>query len=416
MPFPWFAIMPGVRIPPPAAAYPRPVHNVPPVTSTSNATQGPYPIEGVGLGDILPKSKIFSSLKCLSSDTFQYSKWCLYNPQKQDRIGRRYDETIAFLYSLNGTVDYSAKVIEPAYFERNDFEDEIARLSRAYHQQAHVTTIPYRQGLPNAVIATWGSVDLVPLDSSDLQSFANGLSPKVGFIVDFLGDFKRSAQEGLPIFVLSGGAGMIWSASSDENGKGKLRFSAIDATKLTLISGPKVAAQTEPDRDPAAAAAPPSPAGPPLQKFSETAVTTSATGDSVTQSVAAPAPVSEASQGASMPVASSTGGECSKLTDPVQRLDCYDKTAVELRPSAARSEERPKTSHLMPAAEKMVIEAVERPRHDYGSASNEMQQGGARGVRAKTICSAIGNRSTASCATPFAGIARLNLSISYRKI
>jgi hypothetical protein len=70
---------------------------------------------------------------------------------------------------------------------------------------------------------------LVPLDSDSIYLLAGGTGPKVGFIVDFLGNFKRSAQEGLPIYLLKGSAGMIWQARFDENGKGMLRISRLEA-------------------------------------------------------------------------------------------------------------------------------------------------------------------------------------------
>jgi hypothetical protein len=50
------------------------------------------------------------------------------------------------------------------------------------------------------------------------------------------------------------------------------------------------------------------------------------------------------------------------------------------------------TSKAMPIAEKTVIDAVEQARHEYASASNEMQEGAARPTRAKAICAAIPDR------------------------
>ena len=105
--------------------------------------------------------------------------------------------------------------------------------------------MPPRAGLPNGVIAAWGDVTLVPLDAESTQTLASGGNIKVGFVVDFLQDFQRSAQEGLPIYVLSGGAGMIWNASADESGKGKLRISVVDASKLT-VSAPGEAGGVQP--------------------------------------------------------------------------------------------------------------------------------------------------------------------------
>ncbi len=113
--------------------------------------------------------------------------------------------------------------------------------------------MPYRPGMPNAVIAKWGDVALVPLDSESTQLLA---SPQIGFYVDFLGNLKRSAQEGLPIYVLGGSAGTIYQARDDGNGKGVLRISAIDASKLTLIN-------PRPSQSPTTPPPPPEPRSPP---------------------------------------------------------------------------------------------------------------------------------------------------------
>ena len=53
-----------------------------------------------------------------------------------------------------------------------------------------------------------------------------------GFLVDFLDNIQRSAKLQLSIYRLEGGAGYLWAASFDENGRGHLRFSAVDAASL----------------------------------------------------------------------------------------------------------------------------------------------------------------------------------------
>ena len=66
--------------------------------------------------------------------------------------------------------------------------------------------------------------------------------------------------------------------------------------------------------------------------------------------------------------------------------------AAPLSPPASPPVAENETSEAMPAKEKAVIDAVEQARHDYASASNEMQEGAARPARAKSICAAIPDR------------------------
>jgi hypothetical protein len=82
------------------------------------------------------------------------------------------------------------------------------------------------------VLATWGKVTLEPLDSDSINTLAEGRSPKKGYLIDFIGNFARSAKEGLPIYRISGGAGFLWVTSYDQRGRGTLRFAAIDSSAI----------------------------------------------------------------------------------------------------------------------------------------------------------------------------------------
>src|SRR4029077_11472851 len=82
----------------------------------------------------------------------------------------------------------------------------------------------------------WGDVTLTPLDTRSLAQLAAGQSVTKGMLFDFLGNFGDSAREGFPIFQLGGAAGYVWGARFDENGKGALRTTAIDASRFTAPS------------------------------------------------------------------------------------------------------------------------------------------------------------------------------------
>src|SRR6202011_2433425 len=57
------------------------------------------------------------------------------------------------------------------------------------------------------------------------------LSPQ-NVLIDHLGDIRQSLKLGLPIYRVRGSAGYVWSAASDEAGRGHLRFLAVDAAAL----------------------------------------------------------------------------------------------------------------------------------------------------------------------------------------
>ncbi len=72
-------------------------------------------------------------------------------------------------------------------------------------------------------------------------------------MVSFLGDVQRSARAGIPVYRLAGGAGFLWAASFNQDGRGVLRFLAIDAAKLA----PPIIAQNPPAPQPEPASVPP---------------------------------------------------------------------------------------------------------------------------------------------------------------
>ena len=125
---------------------------------------------------------------------------------------------------------YANRTQQPAFFDRSETERDIQNYSRKIGESPRTTRMPLRSGTLDAVLATWGSAELEPLDNDSVKLLAEGKSPKKGFLIDFLGNFTRSAQEGLPIYRIVGGPGFVWVASFDRKGRGTLRFAAIDAS------------------------------------------------------------------------------------------------------------------------------------------------------------------------------------------
>jgi len=90
--------------------------------------------------------------------------------------------------------------------------------------------MPHRSGIVDGLIAIWGKITLTQLDQESIKILADGKSPKKGLLIDFIGNFVRSAKEGLPIYRIDGGPGFVWGASFDRKGRGTLRLAAVDAS------------------------------------------------------------------------------------------------------------------------------------------------------------------------------------------
>ena len=98
--------------------------------------------------------------------------------------------------------------------------------------------MPHRGGLPDGLIAVWGKITLEPLEQESIKILADGKGPRKGLLIDFLGNFARSAKEGLPIYHIDGGPGFIWAASFDQKERGTLRQTAVELSGFSPPSDP----------------------------------------------------------------------------------------------------------------------------------------------------------------------------------
>ena len=105
--------------------------------------------------------------------------------------------------------------------------------------------MPHKPKSQQGMIASWGDVVLEPLDAASMSQLALGKSPNKGLIIDFLGNFRRSAQLGLPVYRMTGGAGFVWATSFNKKGAGTLRFAAVNPSALSapVSAPPPVAAE-----------------------------------------------------------------------------------------------------------------------------------------------------------------------------
>jgi len=184
-----------------------------------------YVVAGLSLGSrVQSGSSDYREYKCSPSEQFGGFTWCQKTRQERGFA----NVTYSILHSQDGTVIYVNRFQEPAFFGRNEADETIRQYSTRIGEKAQINRLPPRRGIPEGIIATWGKVTLEPLDNDSIKTLAEGKSPKKGYLIDFIGNFARSAKEGLPIYRISGGAGFVWLASFDPIGRGILRVAAVD--------------------------------------------------------------------------------------------------------------------------------------------------------------------------------------------
>jgi hypothetical protein len=166
------------------------------------------------------------------------------------------------LHSRDGVAVYINRYQEPAFFGASEADDDIQRYSRKIGESPRITRMPHRGGFPNGTLASWGKVELEPLDKDSIKALAKGRRPITkGYFIDFIGNFARSAKEGLPVYRLSGGAGFVWVASYGRKGRGTLRLVAVDASaispRLAATQAPANPTDQRPQEAPSIASLPP---------------------------------------------------------------------------------------------------------------------------------------------------------------
>src|SRR5215831_4823178 len=193
-----------------------------------------YAVGDVALGaTVQSKSSVYGEYKCVRSDQFDGFTWCQKTRKGKERRGS-FTAIYSILHSPGGAAVYVNRYQVPAFFGASEADDDIQRYSRKIGESPRITRMPYRAGFPNRILASWGKVELEPLDNNSIKALAEGRRPITkGYFIDFIGNFARSAKEGLPVYRLSGGAGFVWVASYGRKGHGTLRFLAVDASAIS---------------------------------------------------------------------------------------------------------------------------------------------------------------------------------------
>jgi hypothetical protein len=189
----------------------------------------PYVVDGLALGaQAKSGNQPYQRYQCNPSDTFPGFISC---NEEHTTPGREVTRSHSILQSQDGAAYYVNSYFDPAYFEPNEVQNEINRMSSEFGEQARVIQMPPREGQPNAVMALWGAIKLEPLKPDEVSAVKSG-ETYPGILVSFLGDLERSAEAGVPVYRLGGAAGFLWVATFDQSGKGVLRYLAIDDSKI----------------------------------------------------------------------------------------------------------------------------------------------------------------------------------------
>ena len=142
----------------------------------------------------------------------------------------------SLLHSGDGSILYVNRSQEPAVSNPKKAEDEIKQYSRMMGKSPRVMKMPRRNGVPDGRIVVWGKVTLEQLDQESIKTLADQKGLKTGLLIDFLGNFARSAKAGLPIYRIDGGPGFVWAASFDRKGRGIVRLAAVDTSRFVTPS------------------------------------------------------------------------------------------------------------------------------------------------------------------------------------
>jgi len=206
----------------------------------------PYVVDGLALGaKVHFGSKTYKGYHCVPSETYPGLTWCQKKENDSERRGN-FTAWYSILHDRDGTVVYVNRYQEPAYWSDDEINSDIRYYTRKIGQEPrNVIRIPTREGLPIGVIATWGDISVEPIDSDRRSIVASGKHLGM-MMVDLIGDYTRSAQQNLPLYLITNGPGFVWVATK-KNTKGTLRFTALNPSLFypTLSQRPGSTSQSQ---------------------------------------------------------------------------------------------------------------------------------------------------------------------------
>ena len=193
-----------------------------------------FSVEGLAVGArVAFGSNAYRAYSCSPSTQFDSYMWCKKNITGRESRGN-FSAYYTILHNPEGVVSYVARMQEPSYFTQDEILGLQERLTQKYGQIAKKEKISWANNELTGEYVVWGAARLDPLPANERQEIASDSAQSHGLLVDFVGNFKQSSREGLPIYRVAGGPGFVWVASYNQSGKGKQRFFAVDASTIPL--------------------------------------------------------------------------------------------------------------------------------------------------------------------------------------
>ena len=197
------------------------------VSSAANAQSSKYVVDHIRLGASVNHAA--TKHDCEGSDDFSGFVWCHQEPTNANN---HVSKTIMY-EEQSGAAVYLMVNVASAFLSKGKVDKEIIELSNEFKEVPFWKKwMPSRKGVSEAVIALWGQVRLEELGPDALPMLKAGKSPHQGVLVDYMGDYYRSARNGLPVYRVRGGAGYLYAASFDDEGRGHRHYVAVDASKF----------------------------------------------------------------------------------------------------------------------------------------------------------------------------------------
>ena len=269
------------------------------------------------------------------------------------------------------------KSLYPASFTIQGIDHELGRLTDTFGGAPRV--YPSSEG----VIATWGGIQLQPLNRNDLNLLSKGENPNLGFLIDYRMDFHDSARAGLPVYSLSGGKGFVWIARFQKDGTpGKLRFLAADPSQMNLVG----LHPSEPWNSPSGRVPPSTSQIQIEQEITKQLQAQAKIAEAEAERVKAEAEKAKAEAMQVRPLAGERGQ--SEPEPPIasssdsSRPWCGSDTPPD---SCGKTQSQSSDN----GDEDTFISAVVRSREAYQAAANDLAKGGTRAMRKKEICAVL---------------------------
>ena len=189
-----------------------------------------YSVDGLNLGDAVAGSAL-QTYGCKPSDEFAQLTLC----ERRQTRNRGYDYSAfgAVMHDANGVAVFLKVKVAPVQMTKSEAEKEIIQLTKELGgKPLSVDWVDPDRDRPASLIARWGQIKLEKIDTDSSDAVEAGKNPKVGILVDTLGDVQRSAKSGLEVYRISGGTGFIYSASFDSKGRGHRQYIAANGDEL----------------------------------------------------------------------------------------------------------------------------------------------------------------------------------------